>query len=202
MQRSQPIPLPARHYRVRRTFLFISAATTVLTACLESALGPPESSRIAVMVAPPVGAPSLHSTAAETAYASLRGETVFASSQVGFAGMSSRQGRHLRVLLGEVSRVEAFERLAREGTTVGQLYALVGLYLTDTAAYRLAATRLGADSSSVSMQFGCIGFESTAGEVAREIQGGELPAEFRGDSLTARLDSIAIRFEAVQSRAP
>jgi len=160
-----------------------------LVACVDQLLGTHESAQN----------PSL-SAGVAAAYAALRTESVFASSAVGYVGMPSRQGRHLRTLLAQRNAPVIFEHLWREAAPAGRLYALIGLYLTAPEHYARLAPAAMKDQAEITMMFGCILTRGPAATVAAEIEHGTLAREFLPDGDTARREALFDSLEARLSR--
>lgn len=125
-------------------------------------------------------------------------DSVFASAQVGYAGIPSRQARALRTILADPRRADLLQQLWNEGTPAGRLYALVGFALTDSVAFQHNARLIASDRRVIPTVMGCIGGSERIGRLAREIRG-EFAEEFQSDSTSARLDAL---MDSLDARLP
>jgi hypothetical protein len=87
----------------------------------------------------------------------LAGARRLESRHVGEAGTPSKYLAALARILEEHDANTALEDIARRGTTAGRLYAVMGLYFLDGAAFAREAQRLYADGGEIKSLFGCIG---------------------------------------------
>ncbi len=137
-------------------------------------------------------------TVSPSALELLLTDSVFASAQVGYAGVPSRQARALRTILADPRRADLLQQLWSEGTPAGRLYALVGFALTDSVAFQHNARLIASDRRVIPTVMGCIGGSERIGRLAREIRG-EFAEEFRSDSTSARLDAL---MDSLDARLP
>ncbi len=78
-----------------------------------------------------------------------------------------------RQLLKEPEPVARCQKLLAEGTPAGQLYGLLGLSLLDHPAFEKSLPSYRDSKTTIQSMSGCIGFKSTAGEIARQIEKGQ-----------------------------
>ena len=97
--------------------------------------------------------------------------------------------RWFRILLVFPNSGAIFRQLWRGATPAGRLYALMGLQLTDPAAYRDFAHFSVADQTLVTWWAGCTGWQVTVGSIAAEIATKSLAASFDMNAERALLDA-------------
>jgi hypothetical protein len=85
--------------------------------------------------------------------------------RVGYGGSLSKNAEAFRAILAAPDPKRAMRALYTEGTLVGKLYAVAGLYLVDPEAFEPAARALVKRGGTVSTQDGCSGGQSTVAEL-------------------------------------
>jgi hypothetical protein len=182
----------------RAVSLLVLAASFLVAdlSCGEPA-GLPRSGAVVSADAPAITAKRV-TTVSPSALDLLLTDSVFASAQVGYAGIPSRQARALRTLLANPRRADLLQQLWHEGTPAGRLYALVGFALTDSVAFQHNARLIASDGRVIPTMMGCIVASERIGRLAREIKG-EFAEEFRSDSTSARLDAV---MDSLDARLP
>jgi hypothetical protein len=112
--------------------------------------------------------------APDAAFDTLRRIDAFALGGVGFAGTTSEGEKALRDVLARKDAVAVLERLSREATPAGRLYALVGLRWQAAPSYATAATDLlNREKETVQTISGCIISQSTVADIAKRIDTGQ-----------------------------
>ena len=104
----------------------------------------------------------------------------FQGAAIGIAGTLSDGVRAFRILARDKEAAAHFDRIAREGTPAGRLYALAGLYVVDPAAYRRLRQGAVSPETKVQTTFGCIMSQEDAATLLRRIDNGDYSAEFLG----------------------
>lgn len=102
---------------------------------------------------------------ATDAYHTLETARVFEDAHVGLAGSLSRNAEAFRAILAAPEPKLTMRALYTEGTLVGKLYAIAGLYLVDPEAFEPAARALAKRGGTVQTRQGCMGGESSVAEV-------------------------------------
>ncbi len=118
-------------------------------------------------------APATVSLERET-YHTVRTAARFTVGGVGEAGIPSRQETAFRLLLKQPDPVVQCRNLLTEGTPAGQLYGLLGLRLLDQKAFQAALPRYQDSATSIQTMSGCLGFQTTAAKLAKQIEDGTL----------------------------
>ena len=152
-----------------------------------------------VLTQPAPALPSSSSNATSTdplalAAAVLRHTDEFASFAVGIGGTTSTQALAWRVIMQSPVADSIFKRLLAVASRPGQLYALAGLRLTDSAAYARGAAYqrfLGGEASTL---FGCIGGSQSVAGILDVMDRGVWTREF----LAGRAEPIR-RFTTVEA---
>lgn len=91
---------------------------------------------------------------------------VFEDVRVGYAGQLSTNVRALRVLYASPEAKTLLVKLGQEGSTVGQLYAAIGLHdLDKAAAAQVRQVLRGKSEQHVLSQMGCLGGGFKVGEL-------------------------------------
>ena len=117
------------------------------------------------------GCASLLRSQADQGLATLMTTQEFASTHVGYAGTLSRQAEAFEHVLASSQSAVLVSDLVEHGTTAGQLYGLMGLYLTDPEAFEREVPRFAASEEYVMTQFGCIGMEERVRDLVAGTQG-------------------------------
>jgi hypothetical protein len=111
---------------------------------------------------------------AKHAYEIVQTAERFTVGGVGIAGSPSRQETAFRQLLKQPEPVSRCKKLLTEATPAGQLYALLGLRLLDQQSFQTALPRYKNSRLEIPTMSGCIVMRTTAAQVAKEIERGEL----------------------------
>jgi hypothetical protein len=127
---------------------------------------------LVVLFALPAVAASSDSSA-EVAFRTLATADVFESAAVGYSGRLSKPVKAFRELVASPDAAALFRRLAAEGTTVGRLYAVIGLRALEPTAYLSELARLSALKVDVAAQFGCIGRQRPLAELLERRRSGD-----------------------------
>ena len=98
------------------------------------------------------------------------------SGTVGFAGLPATQALAWKTILQLPRADTLFETLLKTGSRPAQLYALAGLYLTDTLAFRYQARKLANAQDSVLTVEGCIGMVRPVRDLVAELRTGRWSA--------------------------
>ncbi len=89
-------------------------------------------------------------------------------------GARTSDGEHaLRAALGQADRVATFRRLVDSASPAGQLYALLGLRLSDAAAFTQALPAFTSREDRVETMIGCIGSDDQVRVIAQKIAHGD-----------------------------
>lgn len=104
-------------------------------------------------------------TGAPDAFEMLKTATVFEGTHLGYAGVLSRNAEAFRALLASPDAKRSFRALYTEGTLVGKLYAVAGLYFVDPEAFEPTARALAKRGGHVRTQDGCIGGSGAVSEI-------------------------------------
>jgi hypothetical protein len=121
-----------------------------------------------LLVNRPAGAFELDSEG-KKAYKTLQTTPYFAMGGIGIAGTTSEGEKALRILLKEKEGSEAFQKLLKQGTTEGRIYALLGLKLSARESYRKSLPAFLDSKANVKQLRGCILGPRPVAEVAKEI---------------------------------
>jgi hypothetical protein len=105
------------------------------------------------------------SEAGQKAFKVLLSANRFEDTHIGYAGELSKYVEAYRILLKEGTRVDALKELLEKASTVGQLYALVGLYEADNAYFHSIISKYKSSNTEVKTISGCIGSTRTVGEI-------------------------------------
>jgi hypothetical protein len=116
----------------------------------------------------------------------------FASFAVGVAGTTSTQALAWRVIMQSPAADSVFKGLLAVASRPGQLYALAGLRLIDSAAYARGAAYQRSLGGEVSTLFGCIGGRQSVAAILDGMDRGVWTREL----LVGRAEPIR-RFTAV-----
>jgi hypothetical protein len=143
-------------------------------------------------------APQSQREASTAALDRLKGATVFEDVKVGEGGELSANVQALRTLRRSPQPREALLRLLEQGGAVGQLYATIGLYDLDKAAFARGVARLREQRDlQVQILFGCRGGQVTIAELldkgagaVRLEPGQQLRAWYQSQGLHGSLDII------------
>ena len=107
-----------------------------------------------------------------TALAQSDGEPFFAVGGVYNDGRMSPGERGLRAVLKRHNAPKAFESMVHSSSTVRQLYGLLGLHLTDRAAFEREYPAFSHRRDLVNTMYGCTGLREEVGRVAKQIASG------------------------------
>ena len=102
-------------------------------------------------------------------YEALRDAQVLAGPSIGFEGKKSESVQALRCMTQELNAVPRLRNLTRTGTTVAQLYALMGLRILDEKEFKRLLPRYAADTTTVQTVSGCIGGQAAVATIANLI---------------------------------
>jgi hypothetical protein len=138
------------------------AGASVLVVALAACTAPTPSAAEAPPAAFEATAPP---ATAQDAYDVLKSATVFESKHLGYAGVPSTNAKALRALLAGPEPQRAMRALYTEGTLVGKLYAVAGLYLLDDPGFEAAARGLAKRGGRVDTQNGCLGGSEPVAEI-------------------------------------
>jgi hypothetical protein len=114
----------------------------------------------------------------ETAFEILLKTDTFASTHVNANGGVSTQARAFQRVLDDPEASSAFGDLVRRGRTAGQLYGLLGLYLTDRAEFDREVVRYRSSTEPVSTKMGCSIHTEQATFIVGNIESGLFPKMF------------------------
>jgi hypothetical protein len=120
----------------------------------------------------------------ESAFEILLKTDTFASTHVSADGRLSTQARAFRRVLDDPEASSAFGDLVRRGRMAGQLYGLLGLYLTDRAEFDREVGRYRHSKEPVNTLMGCIGDEWQVSAIVVDIESGIFPSMFASDRIT------------------
>ncbi len=104
----------------------------------------------------------------------------FDSAAVGVAGTPSENVKSLRYLFKLPEADTIFKSLLTHGKLAGQLYALMGLYVTDNAFFKDKIKSYQNMSGAIKGQDGCTGGEDKIADIADGMTKGESPRFFLG----------------------
>ena len=107
-----------------------------------------------------------------TSYAQFGGEPFFAVGGVHRDGRMSSGERSFRAVLKRHDSARAFESMVHSSLAVRQLYGLLGLHLTDRAAFERELPAFSRRDDLVRTMSGCSGFHEEVGRVAKRIASG------------------------------
>lgn len=136
----------------------VLALTLALAACTVPTPSAVEST-------PPAFEATTTPPTADDAYDVLKTSTVFESKHPGYGGSPSPNAKALRQLLAGPDPARMMRALYTEGTLVGKLYAVAGMYLVDDPGFEAAARGLAKRGGQVSTQSGCLGGSSSVVEI-------------------------------------
>jgi hypothetical protein len=105
-------------------------------------------------------------------YAQFGGEPFFAVGGGYRDGRMSSGERSFRPVLKRHDAPKAFESMVHSSSTVRQLYGLLGLHLTDRAAFEREYPAFSHRRDLVHTMSGCSGFDEEVGQVAKRIASG------------------------------
>ena len=133
--------------------------------------------------APSVPVPIHHNTALELAATVLREADRFYAAQTGYGGFNPPEVLAWRYILPSDRADSVFKAILHDGPRPGQLYALAGLYLIDSVAYKRESRRLRSLAGDVPTVIGCIVGARSVSSVLDDMDRGWWTKEF----LAARL---------------
>lgn len=107
-------------------------------------------------------------------YEVLKTAGQFITGPIGVAAATSGEEAAFRQLVKGPDAPARCRKLLTEGTPAGQLYGLFGLSQLDRPAFQEALPRYRNSKVAVQTMSGCVGFKTTAGEITREIEKGQL----------------------------
>ncbi len=110
----------------------------------------------------------------------------FYGNAVGDLGVEPEEVKAFRLLLNQPEPAGAFKHIVKKGGTVGRLYALCGLYLTDQTSYAKYVDRFKLSQTKIKAQFGCLVIPMSAADIVYNddpntirLEPGETVAEWR-----------------------
>ena len=110
----------------------------------------------------------------------LRNANAVESPSLGPAGVPSCLVAAYRVVLNDKDAREHFEKLSREATVEGRLYALAGLYEVDPDHAKTIADGLrDLTGTPIELRDGCLVSTVTPAEIVAKLQADELRAAWR-----------------------
>jgi len=115
----------------------------------------------------------------ELAFNVILNSCEFRNHAVGPEGTPSLQVALLSVLWHQPDRVRVLKNLFRRANIAGKLYALVGLYDTDSQDFARLARRLKRTQRSVVANNGCYFSSVAIADILTQIENGSLTAAFR-----------------------
>ena len=127
------------------------------------------------------------------AYKQLVHANVFNFGGVGFANMITPEEKAFHILLGSNHRLTLFKRLLREADAEGQLYALYGLYLEDSEAFKGQTALISPNfeapdrwedlafvpKGEVRTAHGCIFYQESMRKMIASMANGEFDHDFK-----------------------
>ena len=102
----------------------------------------------------------------------LKSSKCFRVGGVGFAGAIAPEEIALRRLMRQDNAFELLKRLSDKGSSVGKLYALLGLRYVDRGIFNELAIDLRNRNDVVETQEGCIIFEASMCDLVESIEDG------------------------------
>ncbi len=101
--------------------------------------------------------------------------SIFAFGGVGYAGVTSKGEIDFKFLLSQSAPVAlaAFEKLYANGNPQAKSYALAGIKKLNLNKYKELLVIAGTATDKVQVMRGCISFQESLQNVAKEIDGGE-----------------------------
>jgi len=102
----------------------------------------------------------------------LRTAERFNAAQVGYAGVTPPEALAWRVVMRSQRADSILENIIGTGTRPGQLYALAGLQLVDSATYKTALRRFTRSDEPVPTMIGCIVSTIPLPTLVKEIDSG------------------------------
>lgn len=108
------------------------------------------------------------------AYNIVKSAESFAIGGVGVAGVTSKTETAFRQLLKQPDPAVRCQKLVREATPAGQLYALLGLRLTDQKAFQALVPTFKTSTKDVETVTGCIVARTPVAVVATRIEAGKV----------------------------
>ena len=124
-----------------------------------------------------------------SAYRLLEQTERFASAHVGIAGAPSCQVMAFQEILRSRDAAGAFAALVANGTLEGQLYGLVGLYLTDRPEFDRLLPRYAMMTSPVRTELGCVWGACTSWVITRHRSSGQVVHAAWGWSMVSSSES-------------
>jgi hypothetical protein len=138
----------------------------------------------------------IRNTPAAQAYVQLRQASMFSLGGVGYAAMLTAEEKAFHVILNSPIAIPQFQRLLKEATPEGQLYAVYGLYLKDPQLFQPAAARLKLDGDpparsekfifrgkgKIRFGNGCVMYDSDRNEIIERMAKGEFDQAFKARS--------------------
>ena len=127
------------------------------------------------------------------AYRQLVHASVFNFGGVGFANAITPEEKAFHILLGSNHRLALFKRLLRDADAEGQLYALYGLYLDDSEAFKRQMAKISPNfepldrweglaflgKGEVRTAHGCIFYQESMRKMIASIANGEFDHDFK-----------------------
>lgn len=117
------------------------------------------------------------------AYATLKNMDKFYDVAVGFAGTTPETVHAFQALLRERNADAAFKSLLKEATLPGQLYALCGLWFTDSEEFKRQVPHYSSLKGKVPTMMGCIVSEDPISELVKSNHPGAVRLKGPDDSL-------------------
>jgi hypothetical protein len=102
-------------------------------------------------------------------YETVRRSMQFSLGPVGFGAVTAPVETAFRRMLHSPTATADFRKLISAGTTVGQLYALLGLKLLNDPTYATVAQRYKLSHSRVAYAGGCVISSMAVAEIAKHI---------------------------------
>jgi hypothetical protein len=109
----------------------------------------------------------------QKAYTTLKTAHYFALGGVGFAGTTSEGENALRILLKPKDAVPLFQKLLKEANREGQLYALLGLRLTNPTVFAREVTPFLSMQAKAHTMSGCIASDQPVATITQTIKKGD-----------------------------
>lgn len=125
-----------------------------------------------ILICTPVFAQKLDNDS-QKAYNTLKTVPHFAIGGVGFAAQTSEGENALRLLLKQKEATTVFQKLLKEANREGQLYALLGLKLTNSTLFAREAKPFSEMKTKVHTMSGCIFFDQPVTSLVTTIKKGD-----------------------------
>ena len=131
-------------------------------------------------ISPPPRSVPPHLSDPDSALAHLASADLFTTYYAGLAEDPTYHGAAFRTLHKSPDASDRFARLVVEGSPAGRLYGLAGLWLADSAGYRVALPNYLSRADTVEVLYGCFMMHRAPHEAVQDVEEGWIASELAG----------------------